>query len=96
MGIALDNAGHVYIADACNYRIQTFTALGEFIASWGGRGSGNGQFEYPYDLVVDGSGNVYVSDSGNHRVQMFTGSGEFLRSWGSYERVMASSSIRME
>jgi hypothetical protein len=42
-----------------------------FTLKWGGRGSGDGQFEQPYAVAVDSSGNVYVADTMNHRIQKF-------------------------
>jgi tripartite motif-containing protein 71 len=41
------------------------------ILKWGGQGTGNGQFNLPFDSAVDSSGNVFVADSENNRIQMF-------------------------
>ncbi len=49
---------------------------------WGSFGSGNGQFNGPYGIVVDSQGSVYVADQGNHRIQEFTSSGSFLFATG--------------
>ena len=40
---------------------------GEF----GGPGSGDGQLDYPRDVVVDSDGLVFVADQFNSRVQVF-------------------------
>ena len=53
----------------------------EFVTTWGGFGSGEGQFDTPYGIAVDGSGSVYVSGN-NHRVQKFDANGTFLATWG--------------
>ena len=45
---------------------------------FGSRGSGDGQFHYPWDLTLDDDGNIYVADHYNHRVQKFDSSGNFL------------------
>jgi len=79
----VDGAGYVYVADTQNCRVQKFTSTGTFITQWGSQGSGQGQFNFPYDITVDGSGNIYVADSYNHRVQKFTSSGAFITEWGS-------------
>ena len=71
-GIAVDGSGNVYVADTFHFRVQVFSASGEFLAKWGTGGSGDGQFQFPSAIAVDGSGNVYVADSGNNRVQVFS------------------------
>ena len=82
-GVAVDQAGNVYVADQLNHRIQKFTADGEFVDEWGKLGSGDGEFIRPMGVAVDPSGVVYVTDAGNHRVQRFSSSGSFLGAWGS-------------
>ena len=51
--------------------------------SWGGPGSGPGQFSEPRGLAVDGRGMLYVADTKNSRIQVFGLEGEFLREFGS-------------
>ena len=52
------------------------------VTSWGGLGSGPGQFDHPRDVAVAPDGNVYVVDALNNRVQYFTSSGGYLGEWG--------------
>ena len=54
----VDTAGHVYVADTQNHRIEKFTANGTFITQWGGSGPGDGQFDQPAGIAVDSAGNV--------------------------------------
>ena len=61
-GIAIDNAGNIYVADRYKIRIQKFTADGQFITKWGTKGIMTGSFIGRYGLAVDQSGNVYVAD----------------------------------
>ena len=71
----------VYVADRCNQRVQILNSNLTFFSILGrvGRvGSGDGQFDYPWDVAFDSVGNVYVTDSMNHRIQVFTAKGEFL------------------
>ena len=94
-GIAVDGSGYIFVADTFdagtdtgNYRVQKFTSDGVYVSQWGGRGSGDGQFNFsnPYGgdgIAVDGSGFVYVTDSGNYRIQKFTSDGVFVTKWGS-------------
>ena len=44
---------------------------GNFIASWGSDGIGDGQFSKSEGLDVDPDGYVYVADTGNKRIQVF-------------------------
>jgi DNA-binding beta-propeller fold protein YncE len=52
------------------------------IKSWGGPGTGNGQFRTPRGIAVGPDGSVYVVDSLNFRVQKFSPDGEFLLQFG--------------
>ncbi len=45
---------------------------------FGSWGSGNGQFDHPWDLTLDEDGNIYVADYSNSRLQKFDPSGNFL------------------
>jgi tripartite motif-containing protein 71 len=84
LGVAIDSAGNVYVADSNNNRIQKFSASGMFITKWGSSGTGDGQLNMPYGVAVDSAGNVYVADYGNSRIQKFTANGTFVTKWGSY------------
>jgi DNA-binding beta-propeller fold protein YncE len=55
----------------------------QFVRSWGGQGSNDGQFLLPHSLAVDTSGNIYVTDTGNNRVEKFSPNGTFISKWGS-------------
>lgn len=87
--LAVDENDHIWVADACNHRIQVFDATGDeaqLVRIWGGPGNQPGQLRYPYDLTLDGQGHVYVCEWGNHRVQQFTLDGESVAIWGSSGR----------
>lgn len=69
-GIAADSAGQVYVTDgesagSSEGRVQKFSPTGEFVAQWGSRGSGNGQFIQPVQVAIDANDNVYVVDPGS-------------------------------
>ena len=92
-GMAIDNAGNVYVADFYNCRIQKFSSSGSFITKWGSKGAGDGEFRYPTDIAIDDAGNVYVADceshflskkSGNHRIQKFGSDGVFIGKFGAF------------
>ena len=46
------------------------------------KGSGDGEFSFPYDVAFDRTWNLYVADFENHRVQVFTAEGNYLRQFG--------------
>ncbi len=61
-GIAVDGAGHVYVADAWNKRVVKLTDNGLYVFSIGAKGTGDSQFLEPSDVAVDDDGYIYVSD----------------------------------
>ncbi|MDJ0869084.1 MAG: hypothetical protein QNK03_23450 [Myxococcota bacterium] len=78
-----DVTGDVYAAAPNLNEVRQFTANGSFIREWGSFGSGDGEFDFPFDVDVDPlTGNVYVRDSGNGRIQVFDGGGSFLFKFG--------------
>ncbi len=80
--IAVDQAGTVYLAIAEKHTVWRLNTDGSAI-SWGGEGTGDGQFSHPEGIAVAPDGSVYVADSGNNRVQRFTAGGAYLAQWGS-------------
>jgi hypothetical protein len=82
-GIAVDDSGYVYVADACPNHVQKFTNAGTLVTQWGSAGCGPGQFESLQGVAVDGGGNVYTVDGECRRVQKFTRAGAYLTQWGS-------------
>jgi DNA-binding beta-propeller fold protein YncE len=89
-GVAVDDAGNVYVADHGNNRLQKFSPTGRFLARWGANGgdgtagSGDGEFRIPRGIAVDHAGHVYVADKGNHRIQELSPTGRFMRRWGAH------------
>lgn len=72
-GIAVNSAGTIFVSNTTNDRIDRFDASGTPLASWGGPGSGAGQFDDPSRLTFDGLGNLLVADKGNNRIQKLNG-----------------------
>jgi streptogramin lyase len=62
-------------------RVMRFDKAGKFIKSWGGLGTGPGQFNLAHSVVVDAKGLVYVADRQNRRVQIFDVEGKYLKEW---------------
>ena len=73
----------VYVSDAKNHRISAYGLEGAFLQSFGRRGSGPGEFNFPTYLWFDKAlGQLWVSDSGNFRFQWFNADGRFLGKMG--------------
>ena len=78
--VAWDSAGDAYISDGyINSRVAKVSKDGDWLQSWGQRGTGPGQFHTPHSIAVDASGLVYVADRSNRRIQVFDGEGAFQR-----------------
>jgi len=80
LGVALDSAGNVYVADSNNNTIRKVTSSGmvtTLAGSPGVAGNANGtgsaaQFNSPSGVAVDTAGTVYVADSNNYAIRMIT------------------------
>ena len=78
MGVAVDSAGNVYVADRNNDEIRKISPAGvvtTLAGSAGLAGSSNGagsaaSFYYPEGVAVDSAGNVYVADYGNSEIRL--------------------------
>lgn len=83
-GIALNDAGEIFIADGyANCQVHKFSSEGEHLLSWGEPGTGPGQFNLPHGAWVDKQGRVLIADRENDRIQVFTQDGEYLSTWPS-------------
>jgi len=81
MGMTVDSAGTVYLADTGNHKIKKIWQGGRTTSMAGvstGFANGTGgvaQFASPRDVAVDHQGNCYVADTGNNRIRKITESG---------------------
>jgi tripartite motif-containing protein 71 len=64
------------------YYIQKFDSDGNFVTSWGVKGTGEGDFLHPHGIAVDSKDSVYVNDEDHGNIQKFTMNGKFIKSWG--------------
>jgi hypothetical protein len=78
-GIAVDDAGNLFVNDAGNNRIQVFDAGGGFVRSFGGAGEGPGEMVAAVSITVAGD-RVVVFDRGPLRLTWWRLDGEFLGS----------------
>ncbi len=81
----LDKQDNLWIADACNHRVQVVrceTDKPELIQMWGTEGRNPGKLYYPYGLWVEDDETVLISEYGGCRVQRLSQRGEPIDSWG--------------
>ena len=79
-GVAVDDAGNVYVAEWTAHRVSKAIPSGSTPVVFAGTGSagfgGDGgvatsaQLSSPGGVAVDTAGNVYIADYGNHRVRV--------------------------
>jgi sugar lactone lactonase YvrE len=78
VGVTVDAAGNLYIADSGNHRVRkvstsgTITTVagdGTFGFSGDGGPATNASLNIPYGVAVDAAGNLYIADPGNSRVR---------------------------
>jgi DNA-binding beta-propeller fold protein YncE len=78
--VAFDPAGNAFISDGyINSRVAKVDRNGNWVKSWGERGTKPGEFNTPHSITADAKGNIYVADRGNRRIQVFDADGTFLR-----------------
>jgi sugar lactone lactonase YvrE len=83
-GLAVDNAGNVYVADNGNSRIRKISVYGVVttVAGTGAIGfsgdsgpAADAKLSSVLGLAVDSAGNLLLADSDNHRVRLITSDG---------------------
>jgi len=82
-GIAADpDTGQLFVVDTAAHRVMVFGRDGALETSFGSRGTGDGEFNFPTLLWRDAGGRLYVTDSLNFRIQMFDARGGFIGKFG--------------
>jgi sugar lactone lactonase YvrE len=78
--VAWDSRGNIYITDGyINSRVAKYDKNGDWVKSWGSKGTGPGQFNLPHAIAIDLQDNIYVGDRSNHRIEVFDTEGNFKR-----------------
>lgn len=72
----------ILVVDVLAQAVLVFDLSGKLAFTFGKRGTGPGEFNYPTSVAVDGRGHLVVSDTLNCRVQIFDMRGKFLSQFG--------------
>lgn len=82
-GIVFDReSGRLLVVDTKAHRVNAFNRDGTLHTSFGQRGAGEGEFNYPTQIWRDSRGHLFVTDSLNFRIQVLDAQGRFLRKFG--------------
>ncbi len=84
-------AGDIFITEGHSFapganRVTKWAADGTFVMSWGGTGSGPGEFNVPHTIALDSQGRLFVGDRANNRIQIFDQEGTLLDIWYQFGR----------
>jgi len=90
LGVAVDSAGNIFVADAFDNRIRRIDAVTSIITTYAGNGvpcpkatgsCGDGgspigsTLNYPQSVAFDGAGNLYIADTRDNRIRMIPAGG---------------------
>jgi len=90
-GLFADDQGRLVVPDTHNSRVIICDADGNEITRFGKKGTGDGEFLFPTDVLVDREGFIYVSEyGGNDRISKFSPTLEFVDSFGTPDDGWAS------
>ncbi len=76
-GLAVDAAGHVWVADTGHDQVVEFSAAGRELAAFGKN------LDQPTGIAADAAGHVWVADTGHDQVVEFSSAGRVLGIFGS-------------
>jgi len=90
LGIAVDPAGKVYVADTWNNRVQVFAPNADYtlyssVLTWEVDAWTSDSLENKPFIALSSAGEVFVTDPDLGRVIRFDAQGKFLQLWGGYE-----------
>lgn len=70
-GLAIDDKKRLFVVDALAHTVDIYDLEGKLLTSFGERGFGPGQFNFPNDIAIGNDGRMYVTDRENNQVQVW-------------------------
>src|SRR5581483_7722361 len=67
----------LFVVDSQRHDVVAFDLGGHYLAAFGQRGTGPGDFNFPTHIAGDSVDNIFVTDSMNSRVERFDANGKF-------------------
>lgn len=81
--LAIDPARkHLIVPDSRGHKVAVFDLAGKHLFSFGKRGDGDGEFNFPLAAAVGKDGEIFVVDALNARIQRFSPEGRFILKFG--------------
>lgn len=80
--LTLGATGDIYVTEFTANRVAQYSNAGVLVRTWGGAGSGNGQFSGDVGIATGPDGAIYTTEIGNNRIQKFTSAGVYVTKWG--------------
>ena len=71
--------GHTPGAGKGDPRVLKFDKNGNFLKTWGGKGTEPGKFDVAHGIAIDAKGLLWVTDRENQRIQIFDQDGKYIR-----------------
>ena len=82
-GIAYSNQKkQIWVVETGKHQIHILNRSGQLIKTFGQRGTGKAEFNFPTSLWIDKNGLAYVVDALNYRIQIFDAEGNFKTMFG--------------
>jgi len=81
-GLAVDQAGNIFVTEARRGVVQKFDPKGNLLQEWGTE-AGAGKLQHPTGVAVDPQGGIYVTDFLNPgaRILVYSGDGKLQQTW---------------
>lgn len=80
--VKVDKAGNIFVSDGDNHRIQVFSPSGQFLRSFGQKGTAPGEMLRVHAIYFAPDGRLYAADVDNSRIMVFSNAGKLLFEWG--------------
>ena len=83
LGLTCDGDGNIIVGEGKKHFIRRYSPEGKLLASVGSRGTGQLQFDFPYDITFNSTNKkVYVADNCNDRIQVLNSDFTFSAAFG--------------